>query len=148
MLRAWSLFGDVTDEKNALLGNLYWATSMARPKRSGRDCPYETAAQALKCLGGRWKILILKRLLDHGPVGFNDMRRALPGVSAKMLAQQLRELEADGVIVRRELVSTPPKTVTYEASALGEEAGPLIEALSTWGRGWIASRPNVATEEM
>ena len=111
---------------------------MSRPRRSHADCRYIAAAQALKCLGGRWKILIVKKLIDDGPTGFNDLQRAIPGVSAKMLAQQLRELQSDRVVARRELVSAPPKTVLYQLSALGEHARPLVTALSDWGQRWIA----------
>lgn len=120
---------------------------MARPRRSHADCPYEAAAQALKCLGGRWKILIVRRLLTEGATGFNALQRALGSVSAKMLAQQLRELETDGVVQRRELVSEPPKTVVYALTDLGNRAAPLVDALSDWGRAWIeqeraAARPS------
>ena len=109
---------------------------MARPKRRHDDCPYETAAQAMKCIGGRWKILVLRRLLAEGPAGFNELQRALTGVSAKMLAQQLGQLEEDGVLTRVELVSEPPKTVRYSLTPLGQELGPVIDALSSWGAAW------------
>lgn len=115
---------------------------MARPKRSRDDCPYDAAAQALKCLGGRWKILIVKRLVADGSIGFNELQRLTPGVSAKMLTQQLRELEADGLVRRREIVSSPPKTVRYELTELGAAAEPSIDALAAWGSIWIdAQRP-------
>ncbi|XWN33634.1 MAG: helix-turn-helix domain-containing protein [Devosia sp.] len=113
---------------------------MARPKNSHEDCPYEAALQALKCIGGRWKVLIIRRLLVDGPCGFNTLQRSLDGVSAKMLAQQLKELEVDGILRRREIVATPPKTVVYSLTALGEELRLVIDALTHWGRAWLADR--------
>lgn len=109
---------------------------MARPKRSLGDCPYESALQALKCIGGRWKVLIVQRLIEDGEVGFNALQRALGGVSAKMLAQQLRELETDGIVSRREVVSDPPKTVRYALTEAGRALAPVIEALAAWGAAW------------
>ncbi|MEM7730952.1 MAG: helix-turn-helix domain-containing protein [Pseudomonadota bacterium] len=107
---------------------------MARPQRSPTDCPYETAAQAIKCISGRWKVLIVRRLLEEGDSGYNEMQRAMPGVSAKMLTQQLRELESDGVVSRTELVSDPPKTVVYSLTSLGRDLAPVVGALSEWGQ--------------
>lgn len=120
---------------------------MARPRRSHDDCPYIAAVQALKCIGGRWKVLIVRYLAVEGGAGFNALNRAIPGVSAKMLAQQLRELEADGVVVRRELVSRPPKTVIYGLTPLGEGLRPVIDALSDWGGTWLAANGRTAEEE-
>ncbi len=125
--------------KNALPGKLDRGL-MARPKRSHDDCPYETSIQALKCIGGRWKVLIVRRLLADGVIGFNALQRALGDVSAKMLSQQLRELQDDGVVVREELVSEPPKTVHYRLTPLGLKLEPVVEALSGWGRDWLEQR--------
>ena len=110
---------------------------MSRPVRSHDDCPYETAAQTMKCIGGRWKILIVRRLLEDGASRFNALHRALDGVSAKMLTQQLRELEKDGIVQRDELVSEPPKTVLYTLTALGQELQPVVDSLSQWGSLWL-----------
>lgn len=57
-----------------------------------------------------------------------------------MLAQQLKELEADGILRRRELVATPPKTVVYSLTARGEELRVVIDALTNWGRAWLEDR--------
>ncbi|MEO1200548.1 MAG: helix-turn-helix domain-containing protein [Pseudomonadota bacterium] len=110
---------------------------MARPRRDHRDCPYEAAAQAMKCIGGRWKILIVRYLLDRDAAGFNELQRVLPGVSPKMLTQQLRELATDGVVLRHELVSDPPKTVRYRLTPLGRDLAPVSAALSVWGQAWL-----------
>lgn len=113
---------------------------MSRPSRLSDICPYEASTQTLKCIGGRWKILIIRRLLDQGEHGFNELQRALPRVTAKMLAQQLQELEADEIVVRTELVSTPPKTTRYGLSGLGMALRPTIDAMSAWGV-MVISRP-------
>ena len=101
-------------------------------------CPYEAAAQAMKVIGGRWKILILRRLMEDGETGFNALQRALDGVSAKMLSQQLNELMADGIIDRDEIVSDPPKIVRYRLTALGQETAPILNALTQWGHLWLS----------
>lgn len=106
---------------------------MAKPTRALGGCPYEGAAQAMKRLSGRWKVLIVRRLLEVRSAGFNELQRSLGTVSAKMLNQQLSELQADGILTRHELVSSPPKTVRYELSELGATLAPVIDALAEWG---------------
>ncbi|MEM9798149.1 MAG: helix-turn-helix domain-containing protein [Pseudomonadota bacterium] len=109
---------------------------MTRPRRSHEDCPNEAVLQALKCIAGRWKILILRQL-QEGAIGFNALERALPGISPKMLRQQLRELEADGLVTRTELISTPPKTVRYTLAPLGRTLIPVLDTIGEWGRKWL-----------
>lgn len=106
---------------------------MARIARTVDDCPNEHAATTLKRLGGRWKICLVRRLLA-GPAGFAELRRAMPRISPKVLAEQLRELERDGVVRRQELVATPPKTTLYTLTALGAALGPVVDAMTDWGR--------------
>jgi len=106
--------------KKAPIGNL--------PRREV-TCQRFAATLALKRLKGLWKTPILLILLE-GPRRFADMERLLPPISAKVLAQRLRELERDGFITRRELVSDPPKTVEYRLTALGERTRPIFVALS------------------
>ena len=91
------------------------------PNRLRKDagCPYEATAQAMKRIGGRWKVLIIRYLLDNRSSGFNELERALEGVSPKMLSQQLSELREDGILHRHELVSAPPKVAAWGGRALG-----------------------------
>lgn len=107
---------------------------MARPKRVQAGCPDEASVQAMKRIGGRWKILIVRYLLQSKEAGFNELERVLDGVSAKMLSQQLRELQDDGIVLRHELVSEPPKVVRYELTSLGRSLEPVVDELAKWGQ--------------
>lgn len=86
---------------------------------------------AVDIVEGKWKPLILWHLLD-GPVRFADLRRALGGVSEKVLAAQLRELERDAIIART-LLSAQPLAVDYRLTSRGETLVPVLAALSAWG---------------
>ncbi len=91
-------------------------------------CPAEVA---LRVMRGRWKLPILRELLD-GVRRFSDLSRALKGVSAKVLTQQLRELELDGVLERTVFPEVPPR-VEYRLSARGLALIPVLESLHAWG---------------
>ena len=92
-------------------------------------CPVETT---LGVLGGRWKPRILYQLRER-PRRFNELRRLIPKVTQRMLTQHLRELEADGVVVRTVHEQVPPH-VEYSFSAKGRTLLPLLDALAEWGR--------------
>ena len=93
------------------------------------------AELALKVIQGRWKLLILRELLD-GVRRFSDLQRALgevhQGVSQKVLTSQLRELEADGVLERTVFPEVPPR-VEYALTGLGRDLVPVLEGLHAWG---------------
>ena len=93
------------------------------------------AELALRVIQGRWKLLILRELLE-GVRRFSDLQRALSdvgqGVSQKVLTAQLRELEADGVIARTVFPEVPPR-VEYALTELGRELMPVLEGLHAWG---------------
>ena len=93
------------------------------------------AELALKVIQGRWKLLILRELLE-GVRRFSDLQRALggvgQGVSQKVLTAQLRELEADGVIARTVHPEVPPR-VEYALMSLGRELMPVLDGLHAWG---------------
>ncbi len=91
------------------------------------DCPL---TRLVDIIGGRWKVLSLWRLLD-GTKRFNELRRLMPGVTQKMLTQQLRQLEADGLISRKIYAEVPPR-VEYRLTKTGEELGNLLVTLSEW----------------
>lgn len=99
--------------------------------------PYtrETAAQgvetALKLLEGRWKLVILFHLFGGQVLRFSDLERAIPGVSQKMLIQQLRQLEKDGIVRRIVHHQVPPK-VEYGLTDWGQALCPALDALLTW----------------
>ncbi len=87
---------------------------------------------ALRVIGGKWKMPILWRLKDrvwrHG-----ELRRSLGGITAKMLTQQLRELEADGLLTRTVFAQVPPR-VDYAITDVGRSAVEPIRVLQAWGR--------------
>jgi len=86
---------------------------------------------ALAAIGGRWKLFVVYRLAD-GPRHFAALRRSLPDVSAKVLAQQLRELQADGV-VSRERSGPVPACVHYALTPHGRSVLPVAEEIRRWG---------------
>ena len=95
------------------------------------DCPVATAVQLI---GTKWKLLILRNLLVR-PWRFNEMLRSIPGISQKVLTDNLRALERDDLITRTVYPEVPPR-VEYALSELGETMRPIISALETWGRGY------------
>lgn len=100
-------------------------------KKSTQDsasCPVETT---LRVIGGRWKVLIVHFLSD-GKKRFGELTRLLGSISARTLSKQLRELEADGVIDRKDFGEIPPK-VEYSLTPLGKSLAPVLRAMEAWG---------------
>ena len=87
--------------------------------------------KALAKLEGRWKLVILFHLFGGRIKRFSELERAIPAVSQKMLAQQLRALEADGIVRRVVHPQVPPK-VEYALTPWGEELCPVLDALLNW----------------
>ena len=87
--------------------------------------------QALKLLEGRWKLVILFRLFGGRVLRFSDLERAIPGISQKMLIQQLRQMEADGIVRRIVHHQVPPK-VEYCLTDWGQALCPALDALLQW----------------
>ena len=87
--------------------------------------------QALKILEGRWKLVILFHLFGGRMLRFSDLVRAIPAISQKMLIQQLRQMEKDGVVRRLIHHQVPPK-VEYGLTAWGQALCPALDALLTW----------------
>ena len=87
--------------------------------------------EALRMLEGRWKMVIIFHLFARGVLRFSELERAIPGVSQKMLIQQLRQLENDGLVRRIVHHQVPPK-VEYELTGWGQDLCPSLDALLTW----------------
>jgi DNA-binding HxlR family transcriptional regulator len=101
------------------------------------DTPYICGLDAaIDVIGGKWKALILWELHDETR-RFGELRRGLPGVSEKMLIQQLRELEADGIVHREVYRQVPPK-VEYSLTPLGESLNAALLPLGDWGEQHMA----------
>jgi DNA-binding HxlR family transcriptional regulator len=92
-------------------------------------CPVDIS---LSFIRGKWKILILFHLLYFRKRSFTEIRENLPGVSEKMLVQQLKELERDHMI-QKEVLSKKPLRVEYTLTATGKSLSPMLEFLSQWG---------------
>jgi DNA-binding HxlR family transcriptional regulator len=82
-------------------------------------------------VGGRWRTVLLAHLKE-GVHRYGELRRRTPGISEKMLTQRLRELEADGLITRRDLGTVPPH-VEYDLTDDGRSLAPVLQALYDWG---------------
>lgn len=106
------------------------ASGAKKGREPGVSCPAEAT---LGVVGGRWKVPILWHLLD-GTRRFSELRRALGNVTPKMLAQQLRELERDGVVARKVYPQVPPK-VEYSLTERGRSLRPVVDSMCQWGKG-------------
>lgn len=94
-------------------------------------CPVATT---LMLIGNKWKIFIIQQLMDR-PFRFSELRRAIPGISEKVLTDNLRAMEKDGIITRTVFPEVPPRT-EYALSDLGNTMRPIIESMATWGTGY------------
>lgn len=97
------------------------------------ECPVATTVQLI---GSKWKLLILRNLLQR-PWRFNELKRSLEGISQKVLTDSLRSMENDGIITRTIYPEVPPR-VEYALSELGESMRPIITAMEQWGIGYQA----------
>ena len=92
------------------------------------ECPVEYTASILS---NKWKCLILRDLLT-GTKRFNELNKSIVGISAKVLTENLRELENDGIVNRKTYAVVPPK-VEYSLSPKGEELKPIIDLMKDFG---------------
>lgn len=94
---------------------------------------YQLEAEiTLEVLSGKWKLLLLHNLRLHQPVRYNEFRRLVPDITQKMLSQQLKDLEENGLILRKVYPEVPPM-VEYSLSEAGEALGPVLEQMQLWG---------------
>ena len=98
-------------------------------------CP---VAETLDMIGGKYKALILWNL-SEGKLRFSELHRQIKGATPKMLTQQLRELEADG-LVHREVFPVIPPRVEYSLTPFGKTIRPVLEAMYAWGTGYLEHR--------
>jgi DNA-binding HxlR family transcriptional regulator len=97
-------------------------------------CPVETTA---RIVGGRWKAAVLEQLFQ-GTRRFSELKRGIAGITQRTLAQQLRDLQSTGIIVRTVYPDTPPR-VSYAITPLGKSLSPLLEAMCQWGKSHSAA---------
>lgn len=98
------------------------------------DCPVATT---VSLIGSKWKLLILRNLLAR-PWRFNELQKNLEGISQKVLTDNLRSLEADGIITRTVFPEAPPR-VEYALSKLGENMRPILKEMEAFGKDYKAS---------
>jgi DNA-binding HxlR family transcriptional regulator len=102
----------------------------------------QAVQDTLDVMGGKWKIKILT-ILYFGETHFMELQRRVTGIGSKMLSQELRDLEANG-LVKRTVLETRPITVEYELTAYGATLKDIIEDMEKWGR---AHRQKIVAEE-
>ncbi len=93
------------------------------------NCPM---VAAINVIGGKWKPIVL-HMLSTGTMRFGELKKNIPPVSQKMLTQQLRELEADGIVLRTVYAEVPPR-VEYSLTAKGATLTPVLNNLYAWGQ--------------
>lgn len=98
----------------------------------------------LRVIAGKWKPLIIYFLIA-GPNRYGELKRAVRGVSDKMLIQQLKELEADGIVTRRDYQQVPPR-VDYTLTPLGHSLAEAFEPLCNWGSKNMAEVTRIIAE--
>jgi len=90
----------------------------------------------LEIISGKWKALILWNLGNEKRIRFNEFRRLMPDITQKMLTQQLRALEEDGLVNRKVYNQVPPM-VEYSLTKVGNELMPILELMDVWGKGHV-----------
>lgn len=95
-------------------------------------CPVATAVQLI---GNKWKLLIIRNLRMEDKQRFNQLLKTIPGISQKVLTENLRAMEADGLITRTVYPEVPPR-VEYALSDLGNSMRPIMDAMEIWGRNY------------
>ena len=93
--------------------------------------PAQDIETALRLLEGRWKLVILFHLFGGRTQRFSELERAIPAITQKMLGQQLRQLEKDGLVLRTVYAQVPPK-VDYQLTPWGQELCPALDAILRW----------------
>ena len=93
------------------------------------ECPVATTVQLI---GNKWKLLIIRNLIYNGEQRFSDFPKTIPAISKKVLTDNLRALENDGIINRQVFAEVPPRVV-YSLSELGQTLKPVLDAMVDWG---------------
>ncbi len=100
--------------------------------RTEKENSHQSFVYTLSLISGKWKLHILFLLLKEDIMRYGELKRALEGITHKMLSAQLKELEADSLIVRHEYSQVPPK-VEYSLSERGKSLIPALQELCKWG---------------
>jgi len=103
-------------------------------------CPVTTTATLI---GKKWHPVIVHRLLEAGPCGFNELQDNVDGISSKVLSDSLADLETKG-LVDREIISEKPFRVHYSLTEHGRSLRPVISAMQKWGKQYLTAPENGA----
>ncbi|GAA0180691.1 helix-turn-helix domain-containing protein [Clostridium sediminicola] len=93
------------------------------------DCPVETT---LSLIGNKWKVLILRDLMEK-TMRFNELMRSVSGITQKVLTSHLRDMESDGLLTRKIYPVIPPK-VEYSLTDTGRSLKPILDTMAVWGK--------------
>ncbi len=103
--------------------------SLMLTKEELPECPVATTVQLI---GNKWKILIIRNLVYNDIQRFGDFIKSIPAISKKVLTDNLRALESDGLVERQVFAEVPPR-VEYSLTPLGKSLKPILDAMSDWG---------------
>ena len=98
------------------------------------ELPLCPVATAVRLIGSKWKLLILRNLMER-PWRFNELKKSLDGISQKVLTDSLRAMENDGLITRTVYPEVPPR-VEYALSDLGKSLKPILDSMVEWGNAY------------
>lgn len=99
--------------------------------KTKEELPACPVATTVEIIGNKWKLLIIRNLRER-PWRFNELQRDLDGISQKVLTDNLRSMEADGIVTRTVYPEVPPR-VEYALSSLGKSMFPILDAMENWG---------------
>ncbi|MFK4341057.1 MULTISPECIES: winged helix-turn-helix transcriptional regulator [unclassified Paenibacillus] len=110
-----------------------------------KEVPLCPVATTVGLIGNKWKLLILQILLT-GAKRFGELRKGIPDISQKVLTQNLRAMEEDGIITREVFAEVPPR-VEYQLSELGNSLRPIISVMEVWGVNYQKNAKHTADAE-
>jgi DNA-binding HxlR family transcriptional regulator len=110
---------------------------MREREPAGAFCPYYH--RAVELIGSRWTGAIIRALLS-GVSRFSEVVATVPGLSDRMLSERLKELEAEGIVTRTVLPTTPVR-VEYRLTEKGQALAGVVESISEWASEWLAAQP-------
>lgn len=123
------------------VGTLKWYSIPEDTVRNKGGFPLEDKTcfgveMAMEAIVGKWKPIILYHLMENETLRFNELKRAIPNITQKMLTSQLRELEYHNIVHREVYPQVPPK-VEYSLTKYGEEIIPILKSMQKWGTSHI-----------
>ena len=96
------------------------------------ELPHCPVATTVQLIGNKWKLLIIRDLILNGKQRFCEFLKSIPAISKKVLTDNLRALESDGLLEREIFAEVPPR-VEYSLSPLGKSLNPILDAMAVWG---------------